>query len=1015
LNKHGFTLIYEGKVSELDSLAKIWRHDATGAQLLSFSNQDANKVFGVTLRTPPHDSTGLPHILEHSVLCGSDKYPVKEPFVELLKGSLQTFLNAFTYPDKTCYPVASANLADFYNLVDVYLDAVFHPRISEEIFQQEGWHLEAEAGSEVGSETDSNANPEAATEADITFKGVVYNEMKGVFSSPEAVLERQSMHALFPDTPYGLESGGDPADIPSLTYADFLDFHRRYYHPSNARFYFWGDDPEDRRLEILGEALQGYQRSEVESSRVPLQQPFAAPKSLRLPFAAGENDQAMITLNWVLPAQNLADSDPANAAVALEGPAAVELNLALAMLDHILLGMPASPLRRALIESELGEDLAGGGMQDELRQTVFSIGLKGVETSNAAQVGELILKTLLELAEGGIPLDCVEAAVNSLEFALRENNTGRFPVGLAIMLRSLTTWLHSDNLSGEQTGQTEPAALAPLRFETPLAAIKQQALREKSGYFENIIRVHLLDNPHRVELLLYPDRELDSVQALEEDERLRRKTAGLKQADLDALAANTARLKLLQETPDTPEDLAKIPRLEITDLPLENQEISQKLHEEIAPPVYFHPQATNGIVYLDAHLDLSAVPDRLLPLVPMLGRAMLEMGNEQRDFVSLNMEIARKTGGMDAELSLFTRLADHMPIGSLTVSGKAAPDKVEELFGLLSEVITQTSLEGEAARDQFCRMLLEEKARLEHGLVPSGHLVTAGRLKASCSLTGWLAENCDGILYLDFIRELASEASANWPAVQKKLLELRKILLNRQGLILSLTATPEQEGSLTPLTAALAAGLPLSSCSPVSRAMQDLPQREALIAPSQVNFMGKGVNLFELGYTYHGSALVIMKYLRTGYLWEKVRVQGGAYGASCSLDRFTGDFVLTSYRDPNTKATLDAFDACAGHLRKHTPGKRELEASIIGAVGELDAYLLPEAKGRTAFGRAITGNSPELRARLRAEVLGCTADDFKRFGELLAEALPLAGQAGLGGADLEAYAKANGWDIRKVL
>lgn len=976
---HGFNLIYEVEVPELSGRARLWQHKATGAQLLSFINKDENKVFGVTLRTPPHDSTGLPHILEHSVLCGSDKYPVKEPFVELLKGSLQTFLNAFTYPDKTCYPVASANLQDFYNLIDVYLDAVFHPRIDEWVLAQEGWHLEAEL-------------PEDGGEPEISFKGVVYNEMKGVFSSPEAVLERYAMHSLFPDTSYGLESGGDPAVIPELSYAQFTDFHRRYYHPSNARFYFWGDDPEEKRLEIVGELLKGYAGIDTKDSMVAPQKPFKEVKRARIPFAAGEDDKAMFTLNWVLD-ENGASKEQ------------IELGLALAMLDHILLGMPASPLRRSLLESGLGEDLAGSGMQDELKQFIFSIGLKGIEEAKASAVEDLILATLKDLAEGGVPVESVEAAINSVEFALRENNTGRFPVGLAVMLRALTTWLHSDKPADTPEGR---AAIAPLRFEEPLAAIKSKAA---NGYFEGLIKKYLLDNQHRAAVLLYPDEGLAKRQEDEEAARVQAKLATLDEASRARLPEDTEKLMTLQETPDSPEALASIPRLEVTDLPLSGQEIPQ----EIIPaelPLFFHPQPTSGICYLSLNLDISAVPDRLLPLIPLLGRAMLEMGNKKRDYVELNMEIARKTGGMSADISILSGMAHGNPLGALSLSGKAAPDKVEDLFKLAAELTRDTDLDN---REQFTRMVLEEKAQLEHGLVPSGHMVVAQRLRAGMSPAGWLSEISSGVAYLEYIRALAENINSEWPAVLKKLQELRKILLNRKSAVISLTAEADAAERLTALARGLMAELPEQPSSPVTRAMDKLPTREALVTTAQVNFMGKGINLYDAGYSYHGSALVILKYLRTGYLWEKVRVQGGAYGAMCGLDRATGDFYLASYRDPNVQETLAAFDGVAAHLAKKKPDRRELEAAIVGAIGDVDAYMLPEAKGTAALYRNIAGDTPELRAKMREEILATSAKDFAAFGKMLEAALPKANMAGLGGAALEEYAKSQGWEINKLM
>lgn len=985
MEKYGFSLVGEDNVTDLNSVARLWLHQGSGAQLLSFVNKDENKVFGVSFRTPPHDSTGLPHILEHSVLCGSEKYPVKEPFVELLKGSLQTFLNAFTYPDKTCYPVASTNLQDFYNLIDVYLDAAFHPRINEEIFQQEGWHLDA-----VAAEAGADQEPE------ISFKGVVYNEMKGVFSSPEAVLERQSMHALFPDTPYGLESGGDPADIPGLTFADFVNFHRTYYHPSNARFFFWGDDPEDKRLEIAAKELERYQKIDVSGSVVPVQKPFAEPKTLRLPFAGNEDDKAMFTLNWVLPEVTV-------------DAISSERVMAFAMLEHILLGMPASPLRRALMESGLGEDLAGNGMQDELKQMMFSIGLKGIAEESATQVEALILSTLRNLVQDGIPAVAVEAAINSVEFELRENNTGNFPVGLAIMVRTLNTWLHADTPNLD-------AALAPVRFSAILERVKEQTSgidgANGKGYFERLINDYILQNKHRVSILLYPDASLGQQMEEQEAARLAALTNKLSAAQKASLVEQTEKLKVLQETPDTPAALASIPCLHLGDLPRFNREIEQTSLEIGLAPAFYHPQPTNGICYFSSNFDISAVPDRLLPLVPLLGRAMLEMGNETRNYIELNMDIARKTGGIDAELTLLTRLQDAMPIGALSINGKAAPDKIGDLFAITAELLLGTSLDN---KEQFIRILLEEKARLEHGLIPAGHRNVGARLRGSLSLTGWLNEQSSGLAYLEAIRALCAEAESNWASVLKKLEETRKIVVNLQNLIISMTAEERQYDEARAATSAFAAMMPRSTHAPVARVMEDLPKHEALITPAQVNFVGRGLNLYSSGYEYHGSALVVLKYLRTGYLWEKVRVQGGAYGAMCSLDRATGDFVLASFRDPNIENTLKVYDNCAAYLQENKPDKRALESAVIGAIGELDAYLLPEAKGHAAFLRKLSGNTAELRAKLRDEVLGTSVEDIERFGVALAAAMPDANTVALGGNALEEVAKREGWSIKKVL
>jgi Zn-dependent M16 (insulinase) family peptidase len=449
---HGFERVRVQGIPELGTRAELFRHVKTGAELLSLMNDDENKVFGITFRTPPNDSTGLPHILEHSVLCGSRKYPVKEPFVELLKGSLKTFLNAMTYPDKTCYPVASQNVQDFYNLIDVYLDAVFYPRITPFVLRQEGWHLEAEEGGQ-----------------NLIYRGVVFSEMKGAYSSPDNLLAEYSRRSLFPDNAYGLDAGGDPREIPSLTYEQFRAFHQKYYHPSNARIYFYGDDDPETRLSLADGYLRDFEAISIDSG-ITLQPPFREPRRLVRPFAAGDGAQAskgMVTVNWLL-----------------EESTNRELNLTLHMLEYILLGMPGSPLRKALMDSGYGEDLAGQGLEGELRQMCFSTGLKGVEPGHEDRIESLILETLSRLHREGIDPHTIEAAVNSLEFALRENNTGSYPRGLALMLRALTTWLYGE----------DPLAL--VAFEEPLEKVKAR-IAEERGLFEGMIERFFLKNPHR--------------------------------------------------------------------------------------------------------------------------------------------------------------------------------------------------------------------------------------------------------------------------------------------------------------------------------------------------------------------------------------------------------------------------------------------------------------------------------------------------------------------------------------
>src|ERR1700720_4431955 len=488
---HGFELLREQNLAEINSAARYYRHVKTGAELLSLVNSDENKVFGVSFATPPPDSTGVAHILEHSVLCGSRKYPIKEPFVELMKSSLNTFLNAMTFPDKTCYPVASQNVQDFYNLIDVYLDAVFFPRLSPQIFQQEGWHYELDA-----------------PDAPLSYKGVVFNEMKGNYSSPDSRLRELSQQSLYPDTTYGLDSGGDPKHIPDLTYEQFKAFHQGHYHPSNAKLFFYGDDDPDERLRLLDAWLAEFSRIAVEA-RVPLQPRFAAPKRLTRSYPAGQANrqqgaaakETMLTVNWML--DEVVD---------------VETALALDILEHILIGTPAAPLHKALIDSGLGQALAGGGLDDELRQPMISIGLKGIDPINADKIERLMADTVSTLADKGIDPLTVDAALNTIEFRLRENNTGAFPRGIVFMLRALRTWLHGHD------------PLSPLAFEGPLAAIKAQVAGGER-YFERLLKRHLVDNRHRTVLVLKPDRDLAEREAQEERARLEAVRAGMTARD----------------------------------------------------------------------------------------------------------------------------------------------------------------------------------------------------------------------------------------------------------------------------------------------------------------------------------------------------------------------------------------------------------------------------------------------------------------------------------------------------
>ncbi|NTV64323.1 MAG: peptidase M16, partial [Oscillochloris sp.] len=676
---YGFALVRDEQIAELNTRARIYRHVKTGAQLLSLANDDENKCFGVTFRTPPEDSTGIAHILEHSVLCGSRKYPVKEPFVELLKSSLKTFLNAFTYPDKTCYPVASTNLPDFYNLVDVYLDAVFFPRITPEILKQEGWHYELEQRSDP-----------------LIFKGVVFNEMKGAYSSPDGMLHRLNQQSLFPDTTYGHSSGGDPKCIPDLTYGQFKRFHSTLYHPSNARIFFYGDDPEEERLRLLDAYLSEFEAIEP-PSQIELQPRFSAPLRFEHTYSADEDNgkKAMLSLNWMIGAEQ-----------------DVERILAFDLLSYILLGNAAAPLRKALIDSGLGEDLTGSGYNDSLLQHTFAVGMKGIAITDAPRVEELILTTLTRLSDEGIDSDTIAAALNTFEFSLRENNTGSFPRGLSLMLRALGTWLYDGD------------PLAPLRFEAPLATIRAR-LASGERLFEGLIQRALLDNLHRTIVLLRPDTAQAERDAAEERARLDAARAAMSDRDVDLVIAETHALKEIQERADPPEELARIPTLTLADIERQGKNIPTSEQYLAETCVLHHDLFTNGIVYLNLAFDLKMLPVDLLPYVPLFGRALIEIGTETEDFVKLLQRIGRETGGVGASQSTATRIGGGEAIGYLLVSGKATLPQVGAMLAILRDILLTVKLDN---RERFRQMVLRSKAGRESSLVPSGHSYARQRM-----------------------------------------------------------------------------------------------------------------------------------------------------------------------------------------------------------------------------------------------------------------------------------------------
>lgn len=971
----GFELIREEYIQERDLLAQVLIHNKSGARLLSMQNDDENKVFGISFRTPPDSSNGVAHILEHCVLGGSKKYPLKEPFVELIKGSLKTFVNAMTSADKTIYPVASQNEKDFYNLVDVYLDSVLNPLITPQHLAQEGWHYELDS-----------------IDAPLRYKGVVFNEMKGAYSSPDGVFARHSHRSLFPDTTYGFDSGGDPLEIPSLTYDYFKNFHETYYHPANSYIFFYGNDDPAERLKILASYLDNFTAIQPESA-IELQPKWSAPRahsyfySVDGPSANGnstnghqngnqsnghhtngssattsasssatdsadDENKAMLRVNWLLD----------------EGTNAEEV-MGLSVLSYVLLGTSAAPLRKRLIDSGLGEDVIGGGLGTGTRQMTFSVGMKGIAVDNLEAVEKLIWETLEAIQQEGIEQEMIDAALNTIEFSLRENNTGSYPRGLYLMLNVLNGWFYDQD------------PLLFVKFEGPLAAVKER-LKSDPGYLHTLIQTNLLDNKHYTTTSIKPKPGLDSEAEAAEHERLAAARNMMDEKELLSIIKTTQDLRDRQKAQDPPELLAKLPRLGLEDLDREETPIPLAIQQVNGTKVLTHDLFTSGVVYLDVGFDMKVLPERLLPYMSLFGRLLTEMGTESQSYVQLLNRIGSHTGGISTS-RIITPVSEagQSPISTwFFVRAKSTASKTSEMLNIIRDILLTTQLDNV---ERFRQIVLRAKASAESGLIPSGHSVVAARLNSQFHPASHISEQVSGLSNLFFLRQLAEKIENDWSSVLADLEEIRATLINRSHMIANVTVDDDGYQSFEPQLAEFIDALP-SFDGPLQQWDLDLTTRnEGLTMPAQVNYVGKGANLYDLGFEMHGSILPITNFLRTTWLWSNIRVQGGAYGAFCRFSRRSGTCSLVSYRDPNLTATIDVYDGAAEYLRTVDLGENDLIRSIIGAISSIDSYRLPDAKGFTSMVRHLTNDSAEERLRIRTEVLETTEADYRRFADAL--------------------------------
>ncbi len=948
--RHGFTLLQTSAVAEAAAQAMLFVHKKSGAKLLFLASEDDNKVFSISFRTPPADDTGIAHILEHSVLCGSRKYPLKEPFVELVKGSLNTFLNAMTFPDKTMYPVASRNEQDFRNLMDVYLDAVFFPNIyqNKQILQQEGWHYEL-----------------AAPDAPLVYKGVVYNEMKGVFSSPDAVMEQTVMGALFPQTPYRFESGGDPAAIPQLDQATFEAFHQTYYHPSNSYLYLYGNLAIDETLAYLDEAyLTKFDAITIDSA-ISLQPPLArtAEHTALYPVAPGESlaEKAMLSMNLVV------------------GEATdAETYLAFQALNYLLLQTPAAPLKNALIDAGIGKEVSGSFVKS-LRQTVFSIEVTGSEAERKDLFIKTVYKTLQKLTREGLDKSLVEATLNLLEFKLREADFGSYPRGLMYGIQCMDSWLYDGD------------PLLHLQYEPTLADLRKKALA--GNFFEQLIEQRLLDNTHRAVITLVPDADLLPKREAALAKQLAEVKAAWDAATLERVVAQTAELLAAQAAPDTEAALAAIPLLKRSDIKPAADVLPCNVETGQGVQWVSHPLFTNQIAYVSLYFDGQAISEAELPYAFLLTDLLGKLATKRRSFQALANELDRSTGGVSFDLQAVSAQHSNAEYTlRFSVAGRALLSKQAALFDLIGEIIAETRF------DDFKRLkdvLLEEKTTWDNQLFALGQKVVVSRLLSYFSPVSRLNEK--GVLeYYRFLARIGKLDDAGWGALGEKLSVVAKNIFCRRGLYVSLCSDPAALPGLRTTAETLLAQLP--EAAPQYHIYQ-LPGaavcNEAILTAGQVQYVAAGGNFKSAGYNYSGVWRVLDTIMRYDYLWSRIRVQGGAYGAYMQADR-NGNVVFGSYRDPNVQETLDTFAGIPAFLRSFAPSPRELTKFVIGTMSQLDRPLTPVMKADRAMSHLLRGVSPADLQTERDAVLSVTAEALQALADPIEAVLATGYRCALG-------------------
>lgn len=932
-----YEILDEHRVEDVQSDGFILRHKKSGARIAILSNNDDNKVFYIGFRTPPEDETGVPHIIEHTTLCGSKKFPVKDPFIELAKGSLNTFLNAMTYPDKTVYPVASCNDQDFKNLMDVYLDAVFNPNITkyEEIFKQEGWHYEL-----------------TGKDDELKINGVVYNEMKGAYSSPDEVLSSQIYRSLFPDNTYSKDSGGNPEYIPKLTYEAYLDFYHKYYHPSNSYIYLYGDMDVVERLEWLDkEYLSLYDYKKV-NSEINKQPAFDEIKNVEAQYSITMDDSQE---NKTYLSYNRVVGDTLDEM----------LYQAFDVLDYALVSSPGAPVKQALIDAGIGDDVYGS-YDAGILQPVFSFVAKNANASQADEFESIIENTLKEVVKTGINKEALLAGINSSEFKFREADFGQFPKGLLFGLNCLDSWLFDD--------------MKPFIHLECLGTFAKLRKAVDTDYFEKLIQEYLLDNTHGSSVTVKPKRGLGNEREEALAKELSDYKASLSDEEIKKLIEDTEHLKKYQEEPSSDEDLRKLPMLTRADMKKNAMAFSNIEDELLDVKVVRHDIESNGIDYISFLFDAGDFAQSELGYLGFFTNALGLVSTEKYSYTDLANATNIYTGGISTGTASHPDIKDRNNfVFKFEVKLKVLEKNLDKALELMEQMLltsdfTDTKRLGE--------LVAQIKARLQANLSSSGHLVAAMRSMSSFSRYALYQDELKGVAFYRSICRIEKELSESPKSVSDKLAAIAKKLFARNRMLISFTGNNEAYGNAKPSLEKVIAGFNKMSAVGNQAEVHFNTAKEAFIDASQIQYVAKTGDFICEGYEYTGALRLLRIILSYDYLWINVRVKGGAYGCMNTFLR-SGESYFVSYRDPNLSDTLDVYDRIPEYIKSFSPDERDMTKYIIGTFSALDTPMNPEAKGSRSLSAYLEGITYEQIQKERNEILNAQPEDIRRLADLV--------------------------------